>query len=30
VTGELYLDLGTFEGLPKSFIGTCRPSQRLF
>src|SRR5260370_20867297 len=30
VTGELYLDLGMFEGLPKSFIGTCRPSQKLF
>jgi hypothetical protein len=30
VTGELYLDLGMFEGLPKYFIGTCRPSQKLF
>jgi hypothetical protein len=30
VTGELYLDLGMSEGLPKSFIGTCRPSQKLF
>jgi hypothetical protein len=30
VKGELYLDLGMFEGLPKSFIGTCRPSQKLF
>jgi hypothetical protein len=30
VSGELYLDLGMFEGLPKSFIGTCRPSQKLF
>jgi hypothetical protein len=30
VAGELYLDLGMFEGLPKSFIGTCRPSQKLF
>jgi hypothetical protein len=30
VTGALYLDLGMFDGLPKSFIGTCRPSQMLF
>jgi len=30
VTGELYLDLGMYEGLPKSFIGSCRPSQKLF
>jgi hypothetical protein len=30
VAGELYLDLGMFEGLPKSFIGTCRPSKKLF
>ena len=30
VAGEPYLDLGMFEGLPKSFIGTCRPSQKLF
>jgi hypothetical protein len=30
VAGKLYLDLGMFEGLPKSFIGTCRLSQKLF
>jgi hypothetical protein len=30
VSGELYLDLGMFDGSPKSFIGTCRPSQKLF
>jgi hypothetical protein len=30
VTGHLYLDFGTFEGLPKSFIGTCRPGKKLF
>jgi hypothetical protein len=30
VTGHLYLDFGTFEGLPKSFIGTCQPSKKLF
>lgn len=30
VTGHLYLDLGTFQGLPKSFIGTCRAGKKLF
>lgn len=30
VSGELYLDLGMLDGLPKSFIGTCRPSKKLF
>lgn len=30
VTGHLYLDLGMFQGLPKSFIGTCRPGKKLF
>lgn len=30
VTGHLYLDFGTFQGLPKSFIGTCGPGKKLF
>lgn len=30
VTGHLFLDLGTFQDLPKSFIGTCRPGKKLF
>jgi hypothetical protein len=30
VTGHLYLDFGVFQGLPKSFIGTCRPGKKLF
>ena len=29
VTGHLYLDFGTFQGLPKSFIGTCGPGKKL-
>jgi hypothetical protein len=31
LTGKLYLDLGMFEGLPKSFIGICHwAAQKLF
>jgi hypothetical protein len=30
VSGHLYLDLGMIDGLHKHFIGTCRPSQKLF
>jgi hypothetical protein len=30
VTGHLYLDFGTFQGLPKTFIGTCEPGKKLF
>jgi hypothetical protein len=30
VASELYLDLRMPEGLPTSFIGTCRSSQKLF
>ena len=29
-SGELYLDFGMLDGLPESFIGTCRPSKKLF
>ncbi|MFZ1920476.1 MAG: hypothetical protein WAU57_02455 [Xanthobacteraceae bacterium] len=30
VTGHLYLDFGMFQGLPKTFIGTCKPGKKLF